>query len=166
MRSPDALTHDSGTAAADFDHVEDGEAYIVRVHHVGGEIIAELPLTIWLDEGYVATSEGGRYMEPSYRAGKKFVDGKTIEAKYRLTVYGDDGFTIHTATLWEDGTTSCNCPRWGPKIDGRRRCPHSLRALTLTANVDETGEQPDQAGDRRLSGRTNPFRRRSRSVDT
>jgi len=88
----------------------------------------------------------------------------SIIAKYRLVVFGDDGSTVYTATLWEDGTTSCNCPRWGPKQPGLgRRCIHSVRAAKLTANVDETGEQP---GPPPPTPGNNPFRRRSRSIDT
>ena len=142
---------------ANFKHSEVGKKYIILVVEASphGSIIAEVPVT---DYGK------GQHMDPSYRKGKKFVDGKAIDAKYRLVVFGDDGSTVYTATLWEDGTTSCNCPRWGPKQPGLgRRCIHSVRAAKLTANVDETGEQP---GPPPPTPGNNPFRRRSRSIDT
>jgi hypothetical protein len=158
------IYHD-GTASANFNHLEEGKKYIFRVHRIGqvDKIIATLPVTACTDH-YISPSEGGQDMEPSYRSGKKFIDNRVVEARYRLTVYGDDGFTIHTATLWEDGTTSCNCPRWGPKVDGKRRCIHSVRAQELTDNVDETGERPPPAP--KVSKKIDPVQRRSRPVDT
>ncbi len=166
---------DNDAATAEFNHVVDGETYIVRIHRAdrGDRIIAEIPLTVQDGEGLRADSEGGLDMEPTYRSGKKFLGGAVIDAKYRLTFYGNDGFTIHTATLWDDGTTSCNCPRWCRKMQGMERgCPHSLRAQSLTDNVDETGERPVPppaplpAPPPTVPRETNPFRRRSRSVDT
>jgi hypothetical protein len=156
------LIHNGDAAIAHFDHMKLGERYIIRITHGNpdGKITYEWPITADAD----SCGEGGEHVEPSYRHGKKFLDGKTIEAKFRLTVHGDDGFTVHTATLWEDGTTSCNCPRWGPHKRGeQRRCPHSIRAATLTANIDETREQP---GPTPAAPATSPFRRRSRTVDT
>jgi hypothetical protein len=162
------LIYHDGAATAEFNHDVDGEAYIVRIHRVGmgDRIVAEIPLTVQDGEGQCLDSKGGLDMEPSYRAGKKFLGGEVIEATYRLTFYGNDGFTIHTATLWDDGTTSCNCPRWTKKMQGMERgCPHSVRAQSLTANIDETGERP-VAPPPTVPRETNPFRRRSRSVDT
>lgn len=161
------IYYDDGAVAAHFEQVEEGARYTFRIHHVGvgNKIIAELPITILRSEGRGATIKGEEHMEPSYRAGKKFIGNQAIEARHRLTFYGNDGFTVHTATLWDDGTSSCNCPRWGPKVDGRRQCVHSVRALALTANIDETGDQPEPPAPKPQRG-TNPFRRRSRPVDT
>jgi hypothetical protein len=152
--------------AAEFAHVEDGATYIIRIHRTDRvtRIVAALPVTVWFAGDRVTTVEEGQLVEPSYRAGKKFFEGRTIEAKWRLTFYGDDGFTIHTATLWEDATSSCNCPRWCRKMQGQRRsCPHAERALTLTANVDETGAQPAVPS---APPPPVPPRQRSRPVDT
>jgi hypothetical protein len=153
--------HDAESVADHFEQADDSAAYIFRVYDFsrGGKLVAKLPVP--------AGSAVGRRsnVEPSYRTGKKFIGNKAIDARYRLTVYGDDGFTVHTATLWEDGTSSCNCPRWGPKVDGKRQCKHSVRALTLTANIDETGDQPEPPAPK-VQPATNPFRRRSRPVDT
>jgi hypothetical protein len=146
---------------AEFKHAKAGKEYIIRVHDgPGGKPIAELPVTA--NAGH---EQKGYQKEPSYRSGKKFVDGKAIEAKYRLTFHGNDGFTVHTATLWEDGTSSCNCPQWTKKTTRVRGCRHSERALTLTANIDETGEQPEPPAPKGPQGPT-PFKRRSRPVDT
>ena len=156
------LVREGEAAVAEFHHLNIGKQYTIRIIDRGphGEITYDFPITADAD----SCGEGGEHVEPSYRHGKKFLDGKTIEARFRLTVHGDDGFTVHTATLWEDGTTSCNCPRWGPHKRGeQRRCPHSIRAATLTANVDETREQPEPTP---AAPATSPFRRRSRTVDT
>ena len=152
-----AMAYRKWVATATFSHLVAGEEYIIRVRGRADAVVAVLPIT--------AAAEGGQPMEPSYRAGKKFVDGKAIEAEARLTFYGNDGFTIHTATLWADGTSSCNCPRWTKKDGPVRRCPHSDRALTLIANVDETGERPEPPAPATQEA-TSPFRRRSRHVDT
>ena len=169
------LNYHNGIVADDFNYDEDGEVYIVRLHNVGqdGKVTIGKPVTSQRGQDQGPTKEGGKHMEPTYRAGKKFIGSQVIEAKYRFTFHGNDGFTVHTATLWDDGTSSCNCPRWTKKLQGQDRgCPHSQRALSLTANVDETGEQPDKpatAGTPPTSAgqrTTNPFQRRSRSVDT
>jgi hypothetical protein len=161
------LFYHDGAVTADFDYADAGEMYIIRVHHTGqnGKIVAELPLTAVGEADHVSTRKGVQHMEPSFRSGKKFFNGKVIEAKYRLTFYGNDGFTVHTATLWEDGTASCNCPQWIKKVTEERRCRHTVRALALTCNVDETGEQPAPPPPK-VQRETNPFRRRSRPVDT
>ena len=103
-------------------------------------------------------------MKVTYWRGKKLLGSQTIEARYRLVFYASDGCTINTATLWEDGTTSCNCKGW----QFRKKCKHSIRALTITADVDETGERPEPipAVPEEPVQRTTPFRRRTRSVDT
>jgi hypothetical protein len=154
----------AGVISGVFDHARVGEAYIIYIH-VGPGWTIKLPITAGVDDCNPA-NQGAEPMDPSYRAGKKFIGNKAIEARFRYTFFGNDGYTKHTATLWEDGTSSCNCPRWGPHLPGQpRRCPHSERALTLTANVDETGEQPEPekpAGPQT----TSPFRRGRRSVDT
>jgi hypothetical protein len=154
------IYYDAGSVAAHFEQADDSGAYTFRVYDVGhgSKLVAELPVPAW--------KKDGRKMEPSYRMGKKFFNGKAIDARYRLTFYGNDGFTVHTATLWEDGTSSCNCPRWTRKTTQERGCPHSQRALTLVANVDETGEQPEPPEPKSTPRTTNPFRRRSRPVDT
>ncbi len=103
-------------------------------------------------------------MKATYWRGKKLLNGQTIAARHRLVFYASDGRSINTATLWEDGTTSCNCKGWC----FRQKCKHATRALALTADVDETGERPDPAPtaqDGPAHG-TTPFRRRTRSVDT
>jgi hypothetical protein len=158
---------DSLDGHAEFDHEPDA-VYIIRVYRVGqnNQVIVELPAIMCRHDSVMATGEG-QDMEPYYRSGKKFFDGRVIEAIYRLTFHGDDGFTVHTATLWEDGTSSCNCPRWIKLSRGKkeRECPHSLRALTLTASIDETGEQPKKP----LTGSSQGIsasRQRSRVVDT
>ena len=125
------LIYYDGAATAEFSHDVDGEAYIIHVYRVGlgDRVVASIPLTVQDGEGRRSERKGEPDMEPSYRAGKKFLGGEVIEATYRLTFYGNDGFTIHTATLWDDGTTSCNCPRWTKKMQGMERgCPHSVRA--------------------------------------
>lgn len=156
-----AMLVSAGAMSAEFNYAKVGKEYIIRVHDgPGGKPIAELPVT-----ANAAQAQGGYQKEPSYRGGKKFVDGKAIEAKYRLTFYGNDGFTVHTATLWEDGTSSCNCPQWIKKTTKVRGCRHSLRAMDLTANIDETGEQPDPPKPDEPKA-TSPFKRRPRSVDT
>jgi hypothetical protein len=149
-----------------FGHLKLGEEYIVHLieNRPTGMVTYKWPITA--DADSCGSGGGVKHMEPSYSKGKKFLDGKAIEAKFRYTFHGDDGFTVHTATLWKDGTSSCNCPRWGPHKRGQeRRCIHSDRALTLTANVDETGAQPDPPA-AVPSQATSPFRRRSRTVDT
>jgi hypothetical protein len=107
-------------------------------------------------------------LKPSFKRGKKLLDGKEIEAKHRLILYGSDGVSIYTATLWTDGTTSCNCPGWSFQHAKGGTCKHAKRAALLTATVDETGG-PDRsisnATDKSSPG-TTPFRRRTRSVDT
>jgi hypothetical protein len=105
-------------------------------------------------------------VKPSFKKGKKFIGDKTIEAKYRLLTHGSDGVTIYTATLWADGTTSCNCPAWRFAKGDARKCKHSERAAGLTANVDETGTIPIPTAAPEQSHGTNPFKRRTRSVDT
>jgi hypothetical protein len=168
------------TASARFDHMEIGKDYIVRVHEAGrGRVVADLPLTAGPADCGPGKAEpagglqgqGAQHMADSYRGGKKYSDGLTIEAKHRYTFHGDDGFTVHTATLWADGTSSCNCPRWCKKQEGMARgCPHSERALALTANVDETREQPGPAPPPEPAAppapASNPFRPRRRTVDT
>jgi hypothetical protein len=165
-------------ASARFDHMKAGEDYIIRIHEAG-RIIADLPLTAgpadcgpsWAPPVSAPQGQGVPHMADSYRGGKKYADGRTIEAVHRLTFHGDDGFTVHTATLWADGTSSCNCPRWCKKQEGMARgCPHSDRAMTLTANVDETREQPEPAPPPEPAAppapASNPFRPRRRTVDT
>lgn len=107
-------------------------------------------------------------MKPAFKRGKKLLDGKEIEAKHRLILYGSDGISIYTATLWADGTTSCNCPGWSFQHAKGKTCKHAKRAESLTATIDETGG-PDRSTSA-VSGEsprgTSPFKRRSRSVDT
>lgn len=163
------VNHPNGHAMhAQFDDVELGKVYIVRVYRADqkGRPIVELPVTVVQYREDSASASGEKEnMEPSYRSGKKFMGGKVIEARYRYTFHGDDGFTVHTATLWEDGTSSCNCPRWGPKQrDGTRSCAHSRRVLELTDNLDETGAQAKPRPASAPGART--VSRRSRIVDT
>jgi len=103
-------------------------------------------------------------MGATFKRGKKFLDGQEIEARHRLVFYASDGCTINTATLWVDGTTSCNCPGWS----FRKKCKHADRALHLTASIDETGELSSRPTSNAAESpkATNPFRRRSRNVDT
>ena len=103
-------------------------------------------------------------MQPTFKKGKKYIGDKEVAAKHRLILYGDDGTSIYTATLWADGTTSCNCPGWR----FRRTCKHSARAVSLTTTVDETGgpDRPTPAAAEEPSRGTNPFKRHTRSVDT
>jgi hypothetical protein len=80
----------------------------------------------------------------SYLNGKKQEGGRTIEPVARLVTYSSDQFTRYTATRWEDGTTSCNCPGWTrgePKSDFRG-CKHSKRVATMTEDLDETASKP------------------------
>lgn len=104
----------------------------------------------------------------TFHGGQKFIGSLAISARYRLTCFGSDGVTIYTATLWADGTSSCNCPAWRFERNGVRKCKHATRALSLTADVDETGGQarPTPAAAEEPVQGTNPFRRRSRQVDT
>ena len=155
-----------GAVIANFAHMEAGKEYIVRVQQInrdGPVTIVVLPILNDWEEPVIR----GKRMGVAYRSGKKFLDGQVIEARHRYTFHGNDGFTVHTATLWEDGTSSCNCPRWGKSIDrfGNRSCVHSERAATLTENIDETGAQPDLPSPA-MSQTTSPFRRRRRSIDT
>ena len=103
-------------------------------------------------------------MQPTFKRGRKFLGDKEIAARHRLVFYASDGCTINTATLWEDGTSSCNCRGW----IFHKKCKHAARALSLTANLDETGEQSSRPTPPAPASpcATNPFRRRSRSVDT
>lgn len=107
-------------------------------------------------------------MKPAFKRGKKFLDDKEIEAKHRLILYGSDGVSIYTATLWADGTTSCNCPGWSFQHAKGGTCKHAKRAAGLTTTVDETGGPDRSTSDAadRSSHRTTPFKRRTRSVDT
>jgi hypothetical protein len=108
-------------------------------------------------------------VKPAFKRGKKVVDDRAIEAKYRLICHGSDGCTIYTATLWADGTTSCNCPAWRFERKGVRKCKHATRALTLTADIDETGGQPVRATSAVVEEPRPgivPSRQRSRPVDT
>jgi hypothetical protein len=142
--------------------------YRIRVHDRGesSEIVAELPVGTGGVRTLAEMEEAARMPQPSYRKGKKYFGGREISARFRYTFYGDDGYTVHTATLWEDGTSSCNCSRWTKQLPGRpRTCPHAERALTLTANVDETGTIPTQDAAQPADGRSNT-RQRRRIVDT
>jgi hypothetical protein len=105
---------------------------------------------------------------PSFKRGKKLLDGKEIEAKHRLILYGSDGVSIYTATLWVDGTTSCNCPGWRFPRKGGRTCKHAERAKNLTTTIDETGgpDRSTSAATESPSRGISPFKRRTRSVDT
>ncbi len=79
-----------------------------------------------------------------YRHGKKYDNGKEISAVCRLIFYADDGETVHTATRWEDGTTSCNCPRWTRySRSDNRDCAHATRVAFLTKTLDETRPAAD-----------------------
>jgi hypothetical protein len=108
-------------------------------------------------------------VKPTFRDGKMFVGGEEVKPRHYLTCYGSNGVTIYTAILWADGTTSCNCPAWRFEKKGVRKCKHSERAGALTADVDETDTRPTHptpaAAGESPQG-TNPFRRRTRSVDT
>jgi len=106
--------------------------------------------------------------KPSFKQGQKFVGNKAIKAKYRLITHGSDGVTVYTATLWEDGTTSCNCPAWRfQKSSSERGCKHATRARFLDQDVDETGmSNRTPAAKEEPSYGTTPFKRRTRSVDT
>ena len=104
-------------------------------------------------------------MKALYRKGAKLIGNQVIAARYRLVFYASDGCTINTATLWEDGTSSCNCKGWR----FHRTCKHSIRALDLTGNLDETGERrehPTSDAPEKPTRATSPFRRRTRPVDT
>ena len=101
-------------------------------------------------------------MQPTFKKGKKIVGDKVIDAVHRLTFYASDGCTINTATLWADGTTSCNCMGWR----FRKSCKHAARAHFLTANVDETGEGRTPAAPEDVPRGTRPAGPRIRSVDT
>ena len=106
-------------------------------------------------------------MKPSFRRGKKFLGDETVEPKHRLITFGSDGVTVYTATLWVDGTTSCNCPAWRFAKGDTRKCKHSLRAASLTATIDETGTiRAISAATEESQMGSSPFKRRTRSVDT
>jgi hypothetical protein len=107
-------------------------------------------------------------VKPSFKKGKKYIGSKVVEAKHRLFTYGSDGETVYTATLWLDGTTSCNCPAWRFAKGDTRKCKHSERAASLTATVDETGQMTKATtpAAQEQSHGTTPFKRRSRTVDT
>jgi len=60
-------------------------------------------------------------MAVSYRDGAKVVDGVGVRPVGRQTFPSSDGYTLYTATLWEDGERSCNCPGWS----FRRKCKHA-----------------------------------------
>lgn len=159
-----------GEYGTEFKQVTDGSEYIVRVHDRGAAsaIVAEMPVGIGGARKMAELEEAARMPEPSYRQGKKYCQGQEIPARYRYTFFGNDGYTIHTAVLWEDGTSSCNCPRWTKKVPGSpRHCPHAERALTLTVNVDDTGTIPVPPTPS-APGAAGPqsARRRQRTVDT
>lgn len=109
-------------------------------------------------------------MKSSFSNGKKITNGKVIEPKYYLNTRSSNGRTVYTTILWADGDTSCDCPAWRfEKKDGTRHCKHLKQAAALTADLDETGTQPARttsASTEEPSRRTNPFKRRSRQVDT
>ena len=105
-------------------------------------------------------------MEATYKDGKKHLGGKVIEPRHTLNTLSSNGMTVYTAVLWEDGTTSCNCPGWWSKKGKVRTCKHTVRAEKLTTSIDETGGRsvPVTAAETAKQG-TNPFKRRARSVD-
>jgi hypothetical protein len=105
-------------------------------------------------------------MATTFKDGKKYVAGVEVRVKHRLTCFGSDGNTIYTATLWADGEASCNCPAWRFERKGKRGCKHATRAMTLTADVDETGGLGRTAAAAEPDLGTTPFKRRTRSVDT
>ena len=106
-------------------------------------------------------------MEATFRNGKKYVGGTVVEARHTLTTFSSNGVTKYTAVLWEDGTTSCNCPGWWSRKAKGLTCKHAARAEKLTTTVDETSgyEVPTSAAGKPQQG-TTPFKRRTRSVDT
>lgn len=64
----------------------------------------------------------------SFKRGQKYVDGRALRAIV-LDEYlsRTDGTTKHTATLWNDGSVSCNCKGWvfNHKKKGDRACHHA-----------------------------------------
>jgi hypothetical protein len=106
-------------------------------------------------------------VEATFKNGKKYIGGAVIEPRHMLTTFSSNGVTKYTAVLWEDGTTSCNCPGWWSKKGKVRTCKHTARAAKLTATVDETTEYdvPTPAAGKSQQGTTS-FKRRTRSVDT
>jgi hypothetical protein len=63
-------------------------------------------------------------MPTSFRNGMKYVDGTVYCAVRHVEVLSSNGHTVYTASLWQDGTTSCNCPGWAM----RKRCRHEAEA--------------------------------------
>lgn len=55
-----------------------------------------------------------------FAGGAKFIDQQRVQAKKRHEHLSSDGVTKYTATEWEDGTWSCNCPGWA----NRKKCKH------------------------------------------
>lgn len=157
-----------GTYGTEFTEITDGSEYMVRVHDraAGLAVVAEMPVGIGGARRVAELEEAASMPQPSFRKGKKYHEGREISARYRYTFYGDDGYTVHTATLWEDGTSSCNCTRWiKQKVGEERNCPHAERALTLTANLDDTGTIPVPTTPPTGTAGTAEARRRQRRVD-
>lgn len=63
----------------------------------------------------------------SFRDGFKIADdGSRVRAVRYIERQSSSSPTLYTATLWADGTASCNCPGWTRRIaDGHRECKHS-----------------------------------------
>ena len=56
-----------------------------------------------------------------FAAGEKILgDGSHVKAAKRHEHLSSDGNTKYTATKWQDGTWSCNCPGWS----NRKSCKH------------------------------------------
>lgn len=56
-----------------------------------------------------------------FQDGQKITDGQRFDAIRTEDFTSSNGVTIYTATLWEDHTTSCNCPGWAI----RKTCKHT-----------------------------------------
>jgi hypothetical protein len=77
--------------AADFDHGEGGEVYIIRVHQggPGGRIVAELPVTC-CEGGGVPSARGGQHMDASYRSGGEPLGDRAIESRHDSLPHGNE----------------------------------------------------------------------------
>lgn len=87
-------------------------------------------------------------MSTYFHDGQKITDGKRFDALRTEDFTSSNGVTIYTATLWEDHTTSCNCPGWAI----RKTCKHTK---TL-------GSRPDRSVRTRPATPTPPPRPRPR----
>jgi hypothetical protein len=61
-----------------------------------------------------------------FKNGVKYTDdGKAVRPDRIAEYESSNGVTVYSATLWQDGTASCNCPGWS----NRKTCKHAKDVL-------------------------------------